>query len=424
MRKSPGSTQGSRGAKTQGRIPDAMVAFLATVVLVIGAVGCYDTIANPAAASGNKSQHPSLMHPLPEPFGGAEVVRFVLIGSDTRPHDKGRADTTMVLFIAPRLHRAVLISIPRDLRVPIPGHGVDKINHSYAYGGPELTRRTVEALLGVEIPFYVRCDFDTFVKAVDILGGVDIEVPDVEGRGRGMNYDDNWGNLHIHLKPGWHHLNGYEAMGFVRYRHGDSDLMRTRRQQQFIRAVIEQKVKVANLPALLRAGSYVLRRLDTNVSWRDAVDMLRVAKTMTATDLMTETVPVRDARIGGVYYAELLEDKFQKLMEQAEAHLSGAMVNQPPVVVLNGSGIQGAASIAAKRLESLGWVIARTGNAERMDLLHCRVEYPEGTREIAEKLALDLGERNVEVVRSELGLAEIRVIIGQDYSAHAVNEGG
>jgi len=125
-----------------------------------------------------------------------------------------------------------------------------------------------------------------------------------------------------------------------------------------------------------------------------------------------------------VYYAELLEDKFQKLMEQAEAHLSGAMVNQPPVVVLNGSGIQGAASIAAKRLESLGWVIARTGNAERMDLLHCRVEYPEGTREIAEKLALDLGERNVEVVRSELGLAEIRVIIGQDYSAHAVNEGG
>lgn len=424
MRQPPASMQGRAGVRRQGQIPDAAVAFLAAAVVAVGAVGCYDSIANPGAASRNASPHPSLIHPLPEPFAGAEVVRFVIIGSDTRPHDKGRADTTMVLILNPRLRRAALISIPRDLRVPIPGYRVDKINHSYAYGGPELTRRTVELLLGVDIPFYVHCDFDTFVKAVDILGGVDIEVPDVEGRGRGMNYDDNWGNLHIHLKPGWHHLNGYEAMGFVRYRHGDSDLMRSRRQQQFIRAVIEQKVKVANLPALLRAGSYVLRRLDTNVSWRDAVDLLRVARTMTATDLMAETLPVRDARIGGVYYAELMEDKFHELMAQVEAHLSGAPVNQPPVVVLNGSGIRGVASLAAKRLESLGWVVARTGNAERMDAQHCRVEYPEGTREIAEKLALDLGERNVEVVQSDTGLAEIRVIIGRDFSAHDATEGG
>lgn len=424
MRRDPATVRRTYGAGTRGQIPDAVVVFLAAAVIAVGAVGCYDSIANPGVASRTGSPHPSLIHPLPEPFAGAEVVRFLIIGSDTRPHDKGRADTIMVLILNPRLHRAALLSIPRDLRVPIPGYRVDKINHSYAYGGPELTRRTVELLLGVDIPFYVHCDFDTFVKAVDILGGVDIEVPDVEGRGRGMNYDDNWGNLHIHLKPGWRHLNGYEAMGFVRYRHGDSDLMRSRRQQQFVRAVIEQKVKAANLPALLRAGSYVLRRLDTNVSWRDGVDLLRVARTMTATDLMAETLPVRDVRIGGVYYAELVQDKFHDLMAQVEAHLSGAAVNQPPVVVLNGSGIRGAASLAARRLESLGWVVARTGNAERMDAQHCRVEYPEGTREIAEKLALDLGEGNVEVVQANTGLTEIRVIIGRDFSTHHASEGG
>ncbi|MCX7597988.1 MAG: LCP family protein, partial [Armatimonadetes bacterium] len=271
---------------------------------------------------------------------------------------------------------------------------------------------------------YVHCDFDTFVKAVDILGGVDIEVPDVEGRGRGMNYDDNWGNLHIHLKPGWQHLDGYQAMGFVRYRHGDSDIMRSRRQQQFVRAVLEQKVKVQNLPALLRAGSYVLRRLDTNVSWRDAVDFLRVAKSMTATDLMTETLPVRDTRIGGVYYAELIEDKFHELMEQVENHLSGALINQPPVVVLNGSSLRGAASAAAKRLERHGWTIARIGNADATNVPRCRIEYPEGNRDLAEKLAYDLGQRDVEVVQSQPGQTEIRVIIGQDFPGYNSHQGG
>ncbi|MCX7598822.1 MAG: LCP family protein, partial [Armatimonadetes bacterium] len=199
MRHLSRSPQTRHDGKTQWQIPDAVIAFLAAAVVTVGAVGCYDSIANPGVASRTGGAHPSLIHPLPEPFGGAEVVRVLLVGSDTRPHDKGRADTIMVLILNPRLRRAALVSIPRDLRVHIPGHGVDKVNHSYAYGGPELTRRTAEQLLGFEIPLYVHCDFDTFVKAVDILGGVDIEVPDVEGRGRGMNYDDNWGNLHIHL---------------------------------------------------------------------------------------------------------------------------------------------------------------------------------------------------------------------------------
>lgn len=424
MRQPSSGMRARHPTRSQGQVPEAVVAFLAAAVVAVGAVGCYDSIANPGVATRNGSCHPSLIHPLPEPFGGADVVRILLIGSDTRPHDKGRADTIIVLVLNPRLHRAALISIPRDLRVHIPGHGVDKVNHSYAYGGPELTRRTVELLLGLEIPFYVHCDFDTFVKAVDILDGVDVEVPDVEGHGRGMNYDDNWGNLHIHLKPGWHHLNGYEAMGFVRYRHGDSDFMRTRRQQQFVRAVLEQKVKMENLPALLRAGSYVLRRLDTNVSWRDAVDLLRVAKAMTPADLMTETLPVRDTRIAGIYYAELLEEKFHELMTQVDAHLRGAPVNQPPVVVLNGSGIRGAASAAAKRLESLGWAIARTGNAQSSNVPRCRVEYPEGSRDLAEKLALDLGQHDVEIVQSPPGQAEIHVIIGQDFSVHNGYRGG
>jgi LCP family protein required for cell wall assembly len=398
---------------------DALVVAMAVVVMLVGAVGCHDSIAHPSAGSKHfvGEYRPTLTRPLPEPFAGHDMVRVLLVGSDTRPHDVGRADTIMVLFVNPRLPRAALISVPRDLRVQIPHHGLDKINHSYAFGGVELTRRTVEELFETDIPYYVHCDFDTFVKAVDMLGGVEVEVPDVEGKGRGMNYDDNWGNLHIHLTPGLHHLNGYEAMGFVRYRHGDSDFNRTKRQQEFIRALLAQKLRVANLPSLLRAGSYVLRKLDTNLSWQEAVDFLRVAKALSPGDLLTETVPIGDMRIGGIYYAGLREDAFRELMAGVRAHLSGAENPRLAVTVLNGAGVAGVARRVATSLENKGWTVAQTGNAEDYGHEKSRIEYPAGGREGAERLAEDLGITDAEMVENDGGLEGLRVTIGRDYAS-------
>lgn len=406
-----------------GSAGDAAVLFLAAMVVAVGAVGCYDSIAHPGAASRQVAQdyHPTLTRPLPEPFAGRGVVRILLLGSDTRPHDKGRADTMMVLFLNPRLHRVAIVNIPRDLRVTIPGRGEDKINHSYAYGGPDLSRRTCEALFGVDIPHYIHCDFTAFVKATDMLGGVDIDVPDVEGHGRGMNYDDNWGNLHCHLKPGFQHLDGTQAIGFVRYRHGDNDFMRTKRQSQFLRAIFEQKLKVTNLPALLRTTSYVLRRLDTNVSWRDTVDLLRLSRAMQPGDLMTESVQIGDEMLGGVYYARLLETPFRETMAKVEAHLSGAGTGEggpnTPIAILNASGVQGIAKRVAKDLEAKGWTITRTGNAAGGATPRSRIEYPQGSDEIARRLADDLGIAPQAVRPAAAGLAELRVVLGRDYSA-------
>ena len=396
---------------------DAPVILLAVAVVVAGMAGCYDSVVHATAHSkaSRNSYRPTIARPLPEPFAGRDEVRILLMGSDTRPHDVGRADTLMVLFINPRLKKAALLSIPRDLRVHIPGHGVTKINHSYAYGGPELTRRTVEELFGLDIPYYVRIDFKTFVEAVDMLGGVDVEVPDVEGHGRGMNYDDNWGNLHIHLKPAWHHLDGYQAMGFVRYRHGDSDFARTKRQQQFMRAILAQKLKLTNLPVLLKTGSYVLKKLDTNLSWREVVDLLRIAKQMKTADLMTATLPISDAMIGGIYYAILREGAYRELMAKVRAHLAGRAETKLAVEVLNGCGVQGLARRAARRLETKGWEIAGTGNADSYDYEQTEIQYPPGGRSEAEAVAEDLGLQEAEIKEVDTGLDKIRVLLGQDY---------
>src|SRR5664279_848847 len=84
----------------------------------------------------------SVLRPLPPPFPGVDRMRIMLVGADERKGDVGRSDTLMILQVNPTLQRATLLSLPRDLRVEIPGHGADKINAAYAFGGPELAKQT------------------------------------------------------------------------------------------------------------------------------------------------------------------------------------------------------------------------------------------------------------------------------------------
>lgn len=145
-------------------------------------------------------------------------------------------------------HDVNLLSIPRDTRALIRGHGYSKINAAHKYGGPPLTAETVQSNFGIPTDKYVAVDFDGFEEAINLLGGVDLTID------KKMDYDDDWGHLHIHLKPGFQHLTGEEAMGFVRFRHSDSDLVRVQRQQALL-AALKAKLRdprtLAKLPQLL-----------------------------------------------------------------------------------------------------------------------------------------------------------------------------
>ena len=129
----------------------------------------------------------------------------LIMGVDIRKDDVGRSDTLMIATIDPRLDQATLLSIPRDTRVKIRGRGYDKINAAFAYGGVELAESTVENFLGIDIDHYVLINTRSFVKIIDAIGGVDI---DVEKR---MFYEDPWdddGGLVIDLYPGEQHMDG------------------------------------------------------------------------------------------------------------------------------------------------------------------------------------------------------------------------
>jgi LCP family protein required for cell wall assembly len=172
------------------------------------------------------------------PAGDPQTI--LLLGSDRRFGDgKGnppRSDTIIVVRLDPDKNATAIMSLPRDLKVQIPGFGTQKINQAYALGGPKLTVRTVRGLLGIPIHHVVNVNFGGFQRAVNRLGCVyaDIDRRYFNDNARGQNYAT------IDLKPGYQKLCGSDALDYVRFRHEDNDLVRAARQQEFLGQAKEQ----------------------------------------------------------------------------------------------------------------------------------------------------------------------------------------
>ena len=232
---------------------------------------------------------------------------IMIMGVDAREDDVGRSDTLMIAAVDPKRNQASLLSVPRDTRVKIPGHGWDKINAAYAYGsaksgilgGEKLAQRTVEDFLGVNIDHYVVIDTHAFQKIIDALGGIDI---DVEKR---MYYEDPWdddGGLVIDLKPGMQHMNGKTAVTYVRYRDEEGDIGRIKRQQKFMKACMEKVTSPSIIPKLPTVIKEVMGSVKTDLSFRQLLEFAGTLKEAQKNGLKTEMVPGRPLYISGVSY--------------------------------------------------------------------------------------------------------------------------
>ena len=223
-------------------------------------------------------------------------VNILLLGVDERKGDRGRSDTILLLSMDWLTHRTRLLSIPRDTRVMLGKH-YDKINASYASGGPEGTAKAVEDLLGVPVHYYVLTNFRGLAEIVDALGGVPVVVE------KAMNYDDPYQDLHIHLKPGAHVLDGRQALGYVRFRNEpEGDIARTRRQQQFILSMVAQAIRPGNWGRLPAVWSAFRAACKTDIPvWR----MPALAWSLGAgavAGIEGKTLPGRAASISGISY--------------------------------------------------------------------------------------------------------------------------
>ena len=193
--------------------------------------------------------------------------------------------------------KAALLSVPRDTRVKIKGHGWDKINSAFAYGGHKLTQETVQDFLGIKLHNYVVVDFQGFKGLVDAVGGVDINVE------KRMYYYDPYANFEIDLRPGNQHMDGKTAMQYVRYRDEEGDIGRIRRQQKFIMALYKQIASKNILAKMPGVSKQIMSMIKTDLSLKEMVELGKVMHDMMETDgLKMAMVPGTPKYVDGISY--------------------------------------------------------------------------------------------------------------------------
>ena len=201
----------------------------------------------------------------------------------------GLSDVMLLLRFEPEKKKLVMLSIPRDTRIEVSGHGLTKINAANVYGGPALTSTTVSNLLGgVGIDRYIRINVLGVSKLVDALGGVTVYVP------KKMKYRDDSQHLYINLKAGKQHLNGDQALQLLRFRHDElGDIGRIQRQQMVISALTDQTLNPATLTQLPKILDIVKEHIDSNLTVEELVALLGFMVKTTRSNMQMLMVPGR-----------------------------------------------------------------------------------------------------------------------------------
>ena len=199
-----------------------------------------------------------------------DVINILLLGTDERTdefNENARADSIMVMSLNTKEHTLKLISIERGIGVPVPGRNDDWITHTFRYGGAALTMQTVRDCFKLDVERYVRVNFNVVSKAIDKIGGVDIELTQAEAEhlnSAKKNYYESGSDIQT-VHAGTNHLNGDTAMAYARIRKIDSDWKRIERQRTVIQAAINQ-VKNSDIFTLNALADAILPMVQTNLT--------------------------------------------------------------------------------------------------------------------------------------------------------------
>ncbi len=238
-----------------------------------------------------------------------DIINIALFGVDAPNGQAGRSDADLILTIDKKHHKLKLTSIMRDSYVDVKGHGMTKLTHAYAYGGPELALNTINTNFDLAIDKFITVNFTSLPKVIDKLGGVDINL--TQGDLKYINgYIENLNNINKTNAPkidstGMHHLDGTQALAYCRIRYDGGDQRRTERQRTVLEAVLE---KMKDTPATQYPGilNELLPLVTTNISSNEFISLGKDILDTGATQFEDLKVPCdkhEDGKmINGVYY--------------------------------------------------------------------------------------------------------------------------
>jgi len=354
---------------------------------------------------------------LPE-WTQSDRVNVLLLGIDQRddePIDGTRSDTVMIASYDRKSNAVVMLSLPRDLWVSIPGYYPQRLNVAHSVGGPNLVKQTVQANFGINVNYYARVNFRGFEKVIDELGGVII---DVERPIKDDEYpSDDYGVMRLFIPSGPQLMDGKMALMYARSRHSENDFGRSRRQQRVLLAIRDRALAVnilTRLPVLARTAA------DAVSTDMGVTDMLALAGSGSKVERDQIKSVVVDVNCATPFVGPLGEDLLQPNRQCIQASIQRAFAEASgqtgKVEVLNGSPRDGVARRLADQLAGAGYDITKVDVAPRRDLTQTQIVALTSNQRAANAIAQRLGIPQSAILdeRTPDATAEVRVIVGSD----------
>lgn len=284
------------------------------------------------------------------------TINVLLMCTD---EDGLRTDAIMLASYNTKENSVNMLSIPRDLRMYI-GNRYQKINAAHAFetdgviGGPTATCEAVTRLTGVPINYYVDFSFDAVAHVINELGPVEFTIPDLYGDGVGMVYDDPVQGLHINLPPGTYELDGSQVVQLLRYRKGNPDPVtgvrksypngdadRIKIQQDFLKALVDQKLNISLIQKIPSIFTDVKSEIKTNLSVKDVLKYSKYLTDFTSAGIRSETVPgdsTNDSSNGDVFVPDMkkLQALVQDMFDVSGENMSYANPDETPKLYSSG----------------------------------------------------------------------------------------
>lgn len=249
-----------------------------------------------------------------------DPISILLMGvDDTEEMENGRTDTLIVATFNPTDERLKLLSIPRDSLVDIAGRETqDKINHAHAYGGKAMTIETIENFLDIPIDHYAAVDFDAFVNIIDILDGINVEVPfDFEQKTIAPN------SKMVQFHEGPMELDGEAALAFARMRKMDprGDIGRNERQQEVIKAIADKAMRFGSVTKIDDLAAEIGTNMETDLRIKDGLSFYKTYSDFGSGNIDQLKLETESQIINGISYEIINEESLAEVQNSLRQHL-------------------------------------------------------------------------------------------------------